>query len=219
MNERTLTQEDIFNSLVFIRDHIVTDENIQSVKDVISQMTQLLKSVYVAVKKTPLDAENVYQEAQNREMDIETYDMLNPLFEQDENPLWNYISQQISEEDEEEMSRGVSVDGLLDVVAFIKDHIVIVDNIMTTLSTLFTSLQDIQSSNESILDIPSDEIEEVKEQVQDDDVSEKSDTSEHVEDSDDEQTVSESEEDTEKESMSRSLQQSPTDLYKELRSL
>jgi len=136
--ENKITLHDVVDSLIYIRDHVLTDENIESVSSIIDKMSIFVGGIYQWISKEDVPDE-LYIEAKSRNIELETHTLMSG-----DRSLWDNMMNSFAERDLPD----ISIEGLLDAISFIRDHLTQGDDILQDLSALFQSLLTVKDYSE-----------------------------------------------------------------------
>lgn len=147
MSERSISIQDAVDALLLIRDSIVTDDNIGTVVGIVEKMEILLTSMYNWFQDDAPSQEELLDIAEEEGVVEETEQIL-PLLEES------------MTDDDSEDSRGFgewwkrvfsgdtkeifSLQGCMEAITFIRDHLELSDDILQDLSALFDALRTVE---------------------------------------------------------------------------
>ena len=143
----TITLESAIAALKTIRDEVVTDQNLTTVKEVVDQIQEMVLSIYGWVTSTPLNPDEVALEAEKEGVKEDVALIIEDL-SSEEPEFQPYIPEEPVESAEDADDRGFSLAGMIEAVKFIKGHLKTSDNILTDLISLFAALDTVKFYSE-----------------------------------------------------------------------
>ncbi|MCP3686625.1 MAG: hypothetical protein GY861_28640 [bacterium] len=145
---KNITIDDVVSAIKILRDGIVTDENLSTVVGVVDKMKSLLLSIYRKANKvydgTTVDA-SVVAMAKARGLEKELISVLNGFNAKRGSAGWRELRELIGNEKWEDTgARSISIDGFLDALMFLRDHMSQADDILSDVYKLFEAVKTVE---------------------------------------------------------------------------
>lgn len=126
---RSFNLTDVFNALITIRDRVITDENLTTLKRVIDTMTELMLSLHQGV--TQENISTLETEFSSRGLQ-QQFSLIKEIIN---HPFIQSLSNKVE---------NVSLQGMIDAITFIQTHIKTTENLVADLRELLESLSCIE---------------------------------------------------------------------------
>jgi len=144
MEDRNITVQDVAESLVVIRDQIITDENIDTVVGIVQQMTSMLYNIYEWIRNDSLSDEDIsdIDDPAKRALMSELKDEMDSSSRSLSD--WVNVVKSLFEKTKSTVS-DFNTDNLINAIEFIQMHLRSSDDMLKDIITLFNNLHVVQN--------------------------------------------------------------------------
>ncbi len=156
-----ITLQDVEQALIFIRDHIITDETVETFFGAVNKMSAMFTEVYFGLKSW-FDKGEAFEnitKLQNETTEVDIDHVIDPLIrairEGEQDPLLDDIKKSLAIKNvtEHKQSRAmVSFEGVLGAIMFLVKHIKTTGDILEDVHSIVQAVSKIQNFKEQPVD-------------------------------------------------------------------
>ncbi len=154
---QTITLQDVEQALVFIRDHIITDETVGTLFGAVNKMSGMFVDIYFGLKTWFDKGEDFEQinKLQEAAAEVDVAGVIDPIIrairEDEQNPLLDDLKKTLAIEEavEGKTSRSiVSFEGILEAIMFLVEHIKTTGDVLQDVHSVVQAVSKIQNFKE-----------------------------------------------------------------------